>query len=359
LSAQLERVRFGPDGPEVPRLGFGAIPIQAIPEAAAVDVVAYAFERGIRFFDTARAYTTSEERLARALRGVREQVFIVTKSAARNREELARDLECSLTNLGTDYLDLFLFHGINREDELCRVLEGPLDLLRERQREGQVRLIGLSSHASEVATRAVRSGEFAAVEFPFNYLELQCLEDLLPTARERGIPFIAMKPLAGGVLSSPEAAIKWLACRPVEVIIPGLRSREEVDRAVAAFLAAQQAGEQALTSEEREAIERDRAELDRRFCRRCGYCLPCPQDIPINFVLAVEQFCHRSGWARLDRRHLELVRKGLACDGCGTCETRCPFGLPLPEMVRPTAEVFLAEARRLRPDLTLPEEEAN
>jgi len=330
---QLHVERFGRRGPVTTKLGFGGIPIQQIPEADAVAVVRKCYDAGIRLFDTAYGYTNSEERIGKALGAVRDEVVVVTKSPARDLETLRTHFETSLKRTGFERFDVFLFHNVVSHDHLNAILGAGnlLAWMRKQQEAGRVGLIGISSHRAETAVDCLRTGEFEAVEFPLNYLEDQALPELLPLARETGTAFLAMKPLAGGALSNGRAAIKWALAQPDVFVIPGLMTLEQVDEAIAA------AAEPGLTSDEEAAIERDRKELSGTFCRRCGYCLPCPQGIEINTVVSSELFLNRAGWQRANERYLQMLEHAAThCEQCGECEARCPYNLPLTELVSAT-----------------------
>jgi len=343
-NCQLPTVRFGPGGHIVTKLGFGGIPIQQLSADEAIAVVKACFAGGMRVFDTARGYTNSEERIGIALKDVRDEIFLITKSPAKDLATLKTHFTTSLRNLQTGHVDLFLFHNVSRPDHLAAILnDGLLDWMREQQAAGQVRMIGISSHNADVAAQCLRTGAFAALEFPYNYLEDQAEPELLPLCRERSIGFLAMKPLAGGALSSGRAAIKWSIQQPDVVVIPGLMSLHQVDEAIAAAL------DPTLTADELAAIARDRRELSGNFCRRCGYCLPCPQGIPVNTIVSAELFLNRAGWHRADAAYLQMLDDAAAnCIECGECESRCPYNLALASMVKPTATRLAAKIRALQ-----------
>jgi hypothetical protein len=341
LPAALPLVTFGPAGTLVTKLGFGGIPIQQLPDDEAIAVVRACFAAGVRVFDTARGYTNSEGRIGIALKGLRDQVFLVTKSPAKDLATLQSHFTTSLSNLQTDYVDLFLFHNVSRPDHLRAILDdGLLAWMRAQQAAGRTRLIGISSHNADVAAECLRTGEFAALEFPYNYLEDQAEPELLPLCRERSIGFLCMKPLAGGALSNGRAAIKWAIQQPDVVVIPGLMSLHQVNEAV------QSALDPRLTADELAAIDRDRRELSGTFCRRCGYCLPCPQGIQVNSIVSAELFLNRTGWHRADAKYLQMLDDAVAnCIECGECESRCPYNLPLASLVKQTAARVAARAR--------------
>lgn len=354
------KLRFGRRGPLVTKLGFGGIPIQTVSLDEATRIVRHAFDRGIRFFDTARAYTTSEGCMGKALEDVRDQVVIATKSVARDPEKITRDLEISLGNLRTDHVELFMFHNIANPAALKQILEGgAYDHIAEQQKAGRIGLTGFSSHNVDTAMEACRTGKFSFVEFPFNYLETQCMPGLLPLCRAMGMGFIVMKPFAGGALEDAGAPVKWLLSKDVDVIIPGAKSIAHVDQVVAAsrevepLLRGVEHGkgpvelfEPPLSDREVETIKNDIATLSKKFCRRCQYCLPCPNGIPVNYVVSAEFLFRRSGWPKPDSESAAGLRKALECEACGVCEARCPYELPLASLIKPTAERLLAEIER-------------
>lgn len=363
MKNELLKVKFGRNGPLVTKLGFGGIPIQSVSHGEAVKVVRYAYEKGIRFFDTARAYTTSEERIGEALADVRDQVFIATKSVARDRAGVQSDFEKSLNNLRTNYVDLFMFHNVMSKDQLDQILseDGPYAFVKEQQQKGRIRLIGFSSHSVDTAILACKTGLFWSVEFPFNYLETQCLKELLPLTRQTGMGFIVMKPYAGGALSNARTALKWLYAKNVDVVIPGMMSCEQVDEAVEAVLQVEplltESGydttdidllEPPLSESERADIQKDIETLTKRFCRRCQYCLPCPNGIAVNAVVSAELVFNRTGWHRISDAQVEMLKKALSCVECGVCESRCPYQLPLTSLVKPMAQDLLARIERIR-----------
>lgn len=334
--------RLGQNGPITTKLGFGGIPIQQVPEADAIAVVRKCYDLGLRLYDTAYGYTNSEERIGKALAGVRDEVVVVTKSPARDLETLRAHFETSLKRTGFERFDVFLFHNVVSHDHMNAILGAGnlLSWMRQQQEAGRVGMIGISSHRAETAVDCLRTGEFEVVEFPFNYLEDQALPELLPLARETGTGFLAMKPLAGGALSNGRAALKWALAQPDVFIIPGLMTLEQVDEAMAA------AGQPELTDDEKAAVERDRSELSGSFCRRCGYCLPCPQGIEINTVVSSELFLNRAGWQRANERYLQMLEHAASsCEQCGECEARCPYNLPLSELVKATGERMAARVR--------------
>jgi len=335
----MEKARLGKTGLMVSRIGFGALPIQSVDRESAEKVVRHAFSRGINFFDTARAYSTSEADLGRALGGLEDQVIVATKSFYRNMGQLEEDFETSFTNLKRSYIDLFQFHMVNTEEELEEILKkgGPLDYIESRRRKGCLRHIGITSHRPEVMLKALDTNSFETVQVPFNYIEHEPLEKLFPLARQKDVGIIAMKPVAGGVFTTNRAAIKWTLQHHGVVPIPGMCRLEEVDENL-------QALEAPLSPDELAGLETDWRELGNNFCRRCEYCLPCPNEIKPSFIVRADLLYKRVGWDKMEQSHIDAFTGGLTCDRCGTCESRCPYRLPLSELVIEKSKAMLQKA---------------
>lgn len=333
---------LGRTGMQVKAIGFGGIPIQRVEPQEAVKIVQRALELGINFFDTARAYTTSEAIIGQALGRQRARVYIATKTQARTPERAAADLTTSLENLHTDYIDLYQLHNVVGDEELARVTApgGVVDFLREQQARGAIRYLGITSHRLETAVKAARLGIFDTIQVPFNYIEDAALQELYPLARAKNLGIIVMKPLAGGAITHSGAALRWCLDQAPGVVIPGVASIAELETNL-------QAASVPLTPADIAALEQDKNELGPTFCRRCRYCMPCPNNIDINFIVTAELFFNRGGWGRLTQKHIEQLTAGLACEQCGDCEEKCPYHLPLTEMVKPTAERLLARIKEL------------
>ena len=332
-------------GMMVSRLGFGGIPIQRVSEDEAVAVVGTCLDLGITFLDTANAYTTSESRIGKAIRGRRGEVVIATKSTARSGEGLERHLEMSLELLGVDYIDLYQLHGVSDFKTLEMVLdpEGPMRALEEAKEAGAIRHIGVTSHQIDVAKAAVRSGRFETVMFPLNFVTCEPADELLPLCRERDVGFIAMKPLAGGALDNVTIAFKYLFQFPDVVAIPGIEKPSEIEQIVQVLQ-----GPPEMSEAEQREMRRLRDELGTRFCRRCDYCQPCPQGIPIATVMVISTVIKRLPPERLlTGMFADAVAKSANCTECGECEARCPYHIPIRQMLLEQVERFGA-ARRQR-----------
>ena len=328
----------------ITRLGFGSIPIQRASEDEAIAVIRRCLELGITFIDTANAYTTSEERIGKVISGRREGLILATKSQSRTSEGIARHLQQSLKQLGVESIDLYQFHGVSDFDAYAKILDpdGPMAVVQEAKRAGVVKHIGVTSHSIDVAKELVKSGRFETIMFPFNFIAYEPAEELLSLARERDIGFIAMKPLAGGMLDNVTVALKYLLQFPDVAPILGVEKVHEIEEATRVL-----EGPQALTAAEQKEMERLRQELGKTFCRRCDYCQPCTEGIPISTVMTFPSLAKRLPPQRLFSGHwAEVIEKAANCNQCGECEERCPYGLPIREIVEENFNLYQAGKRR-------------
>ncbi len=329
----MKYVELGKTGLRCARVSFGGIPIQRS-DAANTKAVVDALERhGMNYIDTARGYTVSEEYLGAALEGRREKFILATKSMSRSYEEMKRDVDISLKNLRTDCIDVYQIHNLPLSD-FDRVFGpgGAAEALLEAKAEGKIRHIGATFHSADAMKKAVE--EYAhiieTVMFPYNIVETQG-EDILRAARAKGIGTICMKPMAGGNLEDWTLALRFIAaCDAIDISIPGMGSVEEVERNAAA-----EAGFSPLTEEELARCGDIRRELGSTFCRRCGYCAPCAVGIGIPSLFTLVNYLRKydlAGWAK--SRYEATAVKADACIGCGACESRCPYGLPIRDMLK-------------------------
>lgn len=329
----MKYIELGRTGLRCAQVSFGGIPIQRSDSANTMAVVDALEKYGMNYIDTARGYTVSEEYLGMALVGRREKFVLATKSMARSYEEMRRDVEISLHNLRTDYIDVYQLHNLPL-GEFDRVFgpEGAVRALVEAKKAGKIRHIGATFHSLEAMEKAVaeHSDQIETVMFPYNIVETQG-EAALRLAREKGIGTICMKPLAGGNLDDWNLALRFIArSDAIDIMIPGMGSVEEVARNAAA---AENFGP--LTAAELAACGDIRQALGSTFCRRCGYCAPCAVGINIPSLFTLVNYLRKydlSGWAK--SRYENTAVRGDACIGCGTCESRCPYHLPIREMVR-------------------------
>ena len=333
----MQYVTLGKTGLKVSRVGVGGIPIQRISKEECITLFDAVIEAGINYIDTARGYTVSEEYLGEALKGRRDRFVLATKSMARTCEGMAKDIEISLKNLQTNYIDIYQIHNPN-DAQLDTVLApgGALEALLEAKAAGKIGHIGLTAHSLSVFERALEIEEVETIMFPYNIVERQG-EALIARCREKNVGFIAMKPMAGGALEDATLAMRYIVSNPAAtLVIPGMYCADEVQQNVAA---AQNTAP--LTKEEQVRCSTIAAELGDHFCRRCNYCAPCTKGISIPSVLLFEGYLSRYGlenWAR--DRYASLNVKASACIGCGLCEQRCPYHLPIRQMLKSCADVF-------------------
>ena len=340
----MDKIRLGKTEMMVSRLGFGGIPIQRVTEDEAVAIVRRCLELGITYIDTANGYTTSEERIGKAIAGRREEVIIATKSGERTREGLKEHLKLSLERLRVEYIDLYQFHGVSDFETLKVVLDpnGPMAVLQEAKSAGLIKHIGISSHQIDVAKEAVKSGRFEAIMYPFNFITCEPADGLLPLAREHDVGFIAMKPLAGGMLDNATIAFKYLFQFPDVVPIPGIQRIHEIDEITQVL-----EGPLQLTEAELSEMQRLREELGTRFCRRCDYCQPCPEEIAIPMVMNQRGHYKTVPTERLfSGLFAEVMEKAANCSECGECEAKCPYHLPIREIIAEEVKRFQEEKRK-------------
>jgi len=329
--------RLGKTDLMVTVIGFGGIPIQAVSDEEAVATVRRAYDLGVRFFDTARGYTTSEDRIGRALEG--RECVIASKSGAGDAETMHQHVLASLANLRRDRIDLYQLHGVNDDEELARRTApgGALDGLRRARKEGKIAHIGISGHRRETLIKAVETcDEFASVQVPFNLVERDILDALVPLCQQRGVGIIAMKPVGGGNFTNAPLAIKWCVNQPITAAIPGMAKVEEVEADVPVAY-----GDLRLTPAEAAAAERMHSELDQRTCRRCRYCEPCPHGVQIGMLLHGRTIIRRMGVARFfDFGAKEVIASAAGCVECRECVVKCPYGLPIPELIKEVMEYY-------------------
>ena len=340
----MQKIRLGKTNMMVSKLGFGGIPIQRVSENEAIAVVRRCLDSGINFIDTACGYTTSEERIGKAISGRREGLVLATKSHARTGEEIESELKLSLERLGVKSIDLYQFHGVDSFDDYAKILapDGAMAVVKEARRTGQVKHIGITCHLVDIAKEAVKSGNFETIMFPFNFITCEPADELLHIAGEHDVGFMAMKPLAGGMLENVAIAFKYLLQFPDVVPMVGIEKIHEIDEIIRVL-----DGPCQMTEAEQREMQRLKEELGTRFCRRCDYCQPCTEEIPISLVMTTESLFKRyppdflfSGWMT------EYLEKAANCTKCGECEERCPYHLPIREMVEEYSNQYQAEKRK-------------
>ena len=328
---------LGKTGLKISRVGLGGIPIQRIDAEGTKPLIRKLMAAGVNYIDTARGYTVSEEYLGCALEGVREQFVLATKSMARTKEAMEKDVATSLKNLRTDYIDLYQIHNPNAKDlEQVMAPGGALEALQEAKAQGKIGHIGITLHSADLFRVAVELPWVETIMFPYNIVETQG-EELIAKCNDKNIGFICMKPLAGGAIEDGQIAMRFVVSNPnVTVVIPGMADEAEIAQNVASA-----ANTAPLTAEEQEKVAQIRGFLGTNFCRRCNYCAPCSVGINIPGVFLFEGYYSRYNlkeWA-LDR-YSSLSKTASDCIGCGACEQRCPYNLPIREMMKKAASVL-------------------
>lgn len=333
----MEYVTLGKTGLKISRLGFGGIPIQKVDATTTRELIKDMVEKGINFIDTARGYTVSESYLGEALEGVRDKFVLATKSMSRTKEAMAKDVELSLQNLRTDYIDLYQVHNPNLE-QLEQVIApgGALEALMEAKDSGKIGHIGLTGHTVELFEKALELDWVETFMFPYNIVEKQG-EELIHKCAQKNIGFIAMKPLAGGAIEDATVALRFICANPdVSVVIPGMYDTKEIEMNLNAVK-----NTAPLSEEELAFMAAIRQELGSNFCRRCNYCQPCSAGINISGVFLFQGYLDRYGleeWAR--ERYKAMPVTANACIDCGICEPRCPYNLPIREMLKDATKKF-------------------
>lgn len=333
----MEYRTLGKTGLKISRLGFGGIPIQKVDAVATKQLIHAMIEKGMNYIDTARGYTVSESFLGEALEGVRDKFVLATKSMAVTKEAMAADIETSLHNFRTDYIDLYQIHNPSAS-ALEQILApgGALEALLEAKAAGKIGHIGFTTHTTQLFEKALSLDWVETIMFPYNLVETQG-EELMRKCTEKNIGFIVMKPLAGGAIEDPALALRFICANPdVTVVIPGMYDVKEIDMNLAAV-----ENTAPLSADELKKIEEIRSQLGNNFCRRCNYCQPCSAGINISGIFILQGYLDRYGlgeWAKV--RYDAMPVKANACIDCGACETRCPYNLPIRAMLKEASEKF-------------------
>jgi aryl-alcohol dehydrogenase-like predicted oxidoreductase len=330
----METVRLGKTELVVSKNGFGALPIQRVGKDEARKILRKAYEGGINYFDTARFYTDSEEKIGEALSDVREKIVISTKTMQTDVEGFWRELKESLSLLKTDYIDIYQFHN----PPFCPKLNdgtGLYEAMLEAKEKGLIRHIGITSHKLGIAEEAVRSGLYETLQFPFSYLASEKEESLVRLCEERDVGFICMKALAGGLIVRSDVAYAYLSKYPVAPIW-GIQRESELDE----FLSYNENPPE-LNEERIAYIEKDRAELYGDFCRGCGYCMPCPVGIEIHSCARMSLMLRRApSEMSLTPESQAKMKKTRDCINCGQCKAKCPYGLDTPALLKKNYEDY-------------------
>ena len=331
----METVRLGRTEIVTNKNGFGALPIQRIPDKDAVYLLQKAYENGITYFDTARWYTDSEHKLGIAFKGMRDKIWIATKTGAATAADFWKDLETSLNNLQTDYIDVYQFHNPavcpKPGDE-----SGLYEAMLTAKEQGKVKHIGITNHRLAVADEAIESGLYETLQFPFCYLATEKDLELVKACKEADMGFIAMKALSGGLITNSAAAYAYLAQYDNVLPIWGVQRENELDEFLSYI-----DNPPKMHEELSEVTEHDRKELLGEFCRGCGYCMPCPMGIEINNSARMSLMLRRApsaGW--LSEEWQEKMMKIETCLHCNKCKSKCPYGLDTPALLAKNLEDY-------------------
>ncbi|CEN90372.1 aldo/keto reductase [Paraclostridium sordellii] len=319
---------------KINRIGFGGIPIQRVTQQDTNKIIDELINQGINFIDSARGYTVSEEYIGNAIEGKRDNFILASKSMSRTYEDMLKDVDITLKNFKTDYIDLYQLHNV-KSDEYENIFNDNMayKALLDCKSQGKIKNIGITSHSIDTIKKAVRDEKFDTIQFPYNIVEDQA-DEIFREAHKRNIGIIVMKPLAGGSINNAKLAIKYILSKEyIDVVIPGMDSVDQVLENISVLENLD------IDKEDELKIEDIRNQLGNRFCRRCEYCMPCPVgiNIPMNFLL--EGYYSRYNlkeWSK--ERYNSLDIKASDCVECGKCESKCPYDLPIREMLKEVTE---------------------
>ena len=338
----MEYTNLGNTGLKVSRLGFGGIPIQRITQEEATALIRKLPEYGINYIDTARGYTVSEEYLGIAMEGIRDKFVLATKSMARTREAMEKDIETSLKNLRTDHIDLYQVHNAPpAQMNIVTGEGGALEALLEAKAAGKIGHIGITAHEIGTFEMGLEMDWVETIMFPYNFVELQAA-DLIRKCAEKGKGFICMKPLAGGAIENAPLAMRFIASnKDITVNIPGMANEDELKQNVAAAC-----DPAPLSEDDLKEVQNIRDTLGNQFCRRCNYCQPCTMGINISFCFTINGYLTRYGLKDYAiGRYKGMAVEPNACIECGMCESRCPYHLPIIEMLKDVYSNFQKEIK--------------
>jgi len=325
----MAKIRLGRTDLWVEKNGFGALPIQRVPVAEAVKLLRRASDAGVDYFDTARGYTDSEEKLGLAFRDIRPRIVLATKCHAADGEELEKELDTCLRMLRTDYIDVFQVHNPGFVP-LPGGKDGVYGALLKARDKGKIRFIGITNHKHTLAKEAAESGYYDVVQYPFSYLADKKDVDVVEACRRCDVGFVAMKGLSGGLIKNGKAAAAFMNLHENVVPVWGVQRAEELEEFIRYIGSPPE-----LTPELQAVIDRDRKELVGEFCRGCGYCLPCPAQIDIPTAARMSLFLRRS---RVETFVTPEMRKKMKrienCVGCRHCAEHCPYGIDTPELLK-------------------------
>ena len=335
----MKKALLGNTGMEVSVIGLGGIPIQRVNEEDAINIILECKKQGINFIDTARGYTVSEEYIGKGLKAAgRENFYIATKAMSYDYDSMKKSIDESLNTMDIDYIDLYQIHSVGTKQQLETALSenGALKALIEAKEQGLIRHIGITGHVREILIEAIDNNEFETVQFPFNPVEPQGTE-LFLKAKQKGMGTIAMKPIAGGAFEHPLLSLKYiLNSGLITIAIPGMDSIKHVIENAQVGIKAE-----SLTEEEEQIINSEVESLGTEFCRRCGYCKPCPEGIDIPSVFTYENYVLKYNMPEYGKlKYDQLKVKPDECVRCRKCERKCPYNLPIVEKLKHAVKTF-------------------
>ncbi len=328
-------ISVGNTGIKTPQNAFGALPIQRDDTETAVRILRKAYEGGMTYFDTARAYSDSEEKIGLALSDVRDRICIATKSMGKTPDEVKKELDISLKKLKTDYIDIYQYHCVS---QCYRPGDGTgmYELMVSLKEQGIIKHIGITAHKIGIAEEIVESGLYETLQFPFSYLSSERELALAAACKRQNMGFIAMKGLSGGLINDYRAAYAFIAQYDNVIPIWGIQRESELDQWLSLM-----DSDIVMDDELRSIIEKDKKELDGEFCRGCGYCMPCPVGIKINNCARISLLLRRApSKAWLSEEWQDNMKNTENCLHCGQCKSKCPYGLDTPALLEKNYEDY-------------------
>jgi uncharacterized protein len=327
----MDELRLGRTGLRVQRVALGGIPIQRVSEEDAVKMVRYAVEKGIDLIDSSRAYTSSEHRIGLALQQAGKRPALATKSLARTSDGILKDIETSLKELGVDSIDIYQHHGVRNAADYQQIIGpgGALEGMLKAKDRGLIGHIGVTSHSLDLLEKILDDDIYETIMVCYSFLEPAAINRVIPKAKIKDVGVIAMKPFSGGVIENPPVALKYALKTPGLVILVGMEYPRYLDQIWDVYR-----GKRDISAEEQKQIEAIQAEYDKKFCRRCDYCQPCPAGIPIQVVLSLHAIMKCMGPQALNEMVVGMVTKARECTQCGECLPKCPYELPIPELLK-------------------------
>jgi hypothetical protein len=335
---RINKIRLGRTNLLVSEVAFGGIPVMRLGFDEGAELVRKSIDLGVDFIDTAHDYGDSEEKIGEALKSFsREKIVLSSKSPGRDRETFEEHLSASLQRLKTDYIDIYHLHHVSSEETFDKVFApgGAVEGLEDAVKAGKVRYPAVSCHNADIAVKCIETGRFDVLQFPINFVDIQAEKKVLPRCRDLDIGFIAMKPLGGGMLEDAELCFKYLQQLGDMIPDPGIEGIEELEEILQIY-----ERRPGLTPRDRERIRQIRENMGKNWCHRCDYCRPCPEGIPISTILITESIFKRMDFTSAEEFLGAAMEKVSACTECEQCVERCPYDLPIPDLLKEKRRVY-------------------